>query len=240
MAKKFYWIKLKNSFLTSQKVDFLMSQPNGANYVVLYQILCLLTVNTNGELLSNIGEVIVPYDENKIAREAKWFTVDTIRCGLALYSKLGLIYTQENGVLKISDYEELVGSETKWAGYKREQRIGQSSGHLLDNSLDNVQQENKSIDIRDKNIRNNNNTCSNLVSFDTQNDTHLNSLDVSFESFWKAYPRKIGKQKCLNWFKTHKPSDDLIQSMISSIEQWKTTYDWKKENGRYIPYPYTW
>ena len=36
--KRYYWIKLKDTFFTSDTVDFLMSQKNGANYVVLYQM----------------------------------------------------------------------------------------------------------------------------------------------------------------------------------------------------------
>lgn len=34
--------------MNSEVVDFLMSQPNGASYVVLYQMLCLKTINTGG------------------------------------------------------------------------------------------------------------------------------------------------------------------------------------------------
>ena len=41
---KFFWIKLTDAFLTSDTVDFLMSQEGGANYVVLYQMLCLKTL----------------------------------------------------------------------------------------------------------------------------------------------------------------------------------------------------
>ena len=32
-GKKFYGIKLRTSFLDSEKIDFLLSQKNGANYV---------------------------------------------------------------------------------------------------------------------------------------------------------------------------------------------------------------
>ena len=39
-GKRYYWIKLKEAFMTSDAVDFLMGQPDGANYVVLYQMLC--------------------------------------------------------------------------------------------------------------------------------------------------------------------------------------------------------
>lgn len=35
-GKRFYWMKLKESFMTSDTIDYFMSQPDGANYVVLY------------------------------------------------------------------------------------------------------------------------------------------------------------------------------------------------------------
>ena len=136
--KKYYWIKLSTNFITSRTVDFLMSQTNGANYVVLYQMLCLLTVNSNGVLANTIGEIIIPFDEEKIQRDTKYFTIDTVRIALGLYQKLGLIYLQEDGMFKIANYDKLVGSESKWAEIKRRQR------------LDNVQQENrvKNIDFK--------------------------------------------------------------------------------------------
>ena len=37
-AKRFYWMKLKESFMTSDTIDYFMSQPDGANYVVLYHM----------------------------------------------------------------------------------------------------------------------------------------------------------------------------------------------------------
>ena len=46
-GKRFYWMKLKESFMTSDTIDYFMSQPDGANYVVLYQMLCLKTINTD-------------------------------------------------------------------------------------------------------------------------------------------------------------------------------------------------
>lgn len=119
--QRFYWIKLTDRFMTSDTVDFLMEQKDGANYVVLYQMLCLKTVNNDGQLSRTIGEVIIPYDEEKIQRDMKWFSIDTIRVALNLYQKLGLIYRQENGTLKITNYENLIGSQTISAFKKQEQ-----------------------------------------------------------------------------------------------------------------------
>lgn len=122
--QRFYWIKLTDRFMTSDTVDFLMEQKDGANYVVLYQMLCLKSVNNNGELARRIGEVIVPYDEEKIQRDCKWFSIDTVRVALNLYKRLGLIYTQDDGILKIADFDRLIGSQTYSAEKKQIQRNG--------------------------------------------------------------------------------------------------------------------
>ena len=98
--------------MSSDAVDFLMSQKNGAEYVVLYQMLCLMTVKTNGKLERQLNEVIIPYDAEKIQRDTKYFNIDTVRNALQLYTHLGLIYKDENGCLTIADYENIVGSES--------------------------------------------------------------------------------------------------------------------------------
>lgn len=121
-GKRYYWMKLKESFMTSDTIDYFMSQPNGANYVVLYQMLCLKTINTNGRLSRQIGEVIIPYDIPKIQRDLKYFTADTIRVALELYKAFGLIYEDQDGVLVLADHDGLVGSETNWKEQKRAQR----------------------------------------------------------------------------------------------------------------------
>ena len=122
--KKFYWIKLKTDFFNSPAVDFLLSQENGSEYVVLYQMLCCMTANNNGSLSTQIGEIIVPFDADKIARDAKYFSKGTIMMALDLFKKLGLIYSDEGECLRLAGIEEMTGSESasKEAVKKREQR----------------------------------------------------------------------------------------------------------------------
>lgn len=120
-GKKYYWIKLKTDFMTSDKVDYLMSQTNGAEYVVLYQMLCMKCINTDGLLARQIGEVIIPFDAEKIARDCKYFSVDTVKQAFSLFIQLGMIYQESNGYLRIADFENMVGSETDWAAQKRKQ-----------------------------------------------------------------------------------------------------------------------
>lgn len=142
-GKRYYWIKLKESFMTSDTVDYMMGLPNGANYVVLYQMLCLKTINTNGRLSRQIGEILIPYDVDKIQRDCKWFSADTVRVALTLFRSFGLIYEDQNGVLILADHGNLIGSETDFALQKQMQRQRRqqdllNSGKGVDISVDNV------------------------------------------------------------------------------------------------------
>lgn len=138
-SKRYYWIKLKENFFDIETIDWLISQKNGCEYIVLYQKLCLLTANKGGELTMRIGEMLIPYDVNKIARDTK-FDIDTVIVAMELFKKIGLIYEQEDGIIKIPYVSEIVGSETAAAIKKRKQR---EKRKLLqgDNVGDNVRQE---------------------------------------------------------------------------------------------------
>lgn len=121
-SKRYYWIKLKTDFFNMDEIDFMMSQKNGAKYVVLYQMLCLLAANKEGRLQHVLGDTLIPYDVHKIQRETKYFSIDTIQIALTLYKKLGLIYIQEDNTITIANYYEMIGSETDSAERMRKNR----------------------------------------------------------------------------------------------------------------------
>lgn len=156
-VKRYYWIKLKTDFFNSDEIDFLLSQKDGCKYIVLYQMLCLQTANNNGELASRVGEMIVPYKPEKIARDTKYFSIDTVIVALELFKKLHLIYIDNGDCLKIAGFENMVGSETGWAKQKREQREKQKllSGQCPPNSPLEIDID-KELDIEiDEDIENN-------------------------------------------------------------------------------------
>ena len=154
-GKTYYWLRLKKNFMTSDTVDFLMSQPDGANYVVLYQMLHLMSINTEGRLSRTIGDVIIPYDVKKIQRDTKWFTADTINVALSLFMKLGLVYRDVDGVLVMTDHKNLIGSETDYAEQKRLQRSEKAAQPALSDGCGQCPQdvhENVHTEIRDKRL----------------------------------------------------------------------------------------
>ena len=151
-GKRYYWIKLRESFMTSDTVDFLMSQKDGANYVVLYQMLCLKTINTGGRLSRTIGEIVIPYDVEKIQRDCKWFSADTIRVALNLYKRFGLIYEERDGTLALSEHDSMVGTETDWSEKKRRQRSELPSGDNVPSLVPSDVPQSVPTDIRDKSL----------------------------------------------------------------------------------------
>ena len=59
----------------------------------------------------------------------------------------------------------------------------------------------------------------------------------TFEQFWQAYPRKVGKLKAERvWEKI--PIGDH-ERVIKSIALWKQSYQWHQNDGLYIPYAST-
>lgn len=64
--------------------------------------------------------------------------------------------------------------------------------------------------------------------------------DEMFDSFWKAYPKKQGKDAAKASFVKRKVNKELLQQMLLAIDQQKSTDQWKKDGGQFIPAPATW
>jgi len=59
-----------------------------------------------------------------------------------------------------------------------------------------------------------------------------------FDVFWKAYPKKKNKREALSRWRNKKLPP--LEELLLVLEKHKQTDDWKKENGKYIPYPSSW
>lgn len=238
--KKYYWIKLKTNFFNREDIDFMLSQENGCEYVVLYQMLCLNTANNNGRLETKMNEVIIPYDIKKIVRDCKYFDYDTVAVALDLYKKLGLIYEEDNKILKISNYDEMIGSETKWAEQKR---IYRENKKLLENNqdkvVDNVLQENrdKSIENRDKKkeIKKEN------IKEKKQYAEFVNMTENEYNKLIDTYGENFTKQ-CINKLDNYKGSsgkkykDDYRAILTWVVDEIKKNYKQQNTGNRFLKY----
>lgn len=71
-------------------------------------------------------------------------------------------------------------------------------------------------------------------------ESGIESKHLLFETFWKSYPKKVGKDAARKAFAKRKPDDKLLGDILKAIEVQKTTEDWRKSDGQFIPHPATW
>jgi hypothetical protein len=60
-----------------------------------------------------------------------------------------------------------------------------------------------------------------------------------FESFWAAYPRKIGKRKAREAFRRAIKSV-TPEEILAAVSAQQKSAQWREANGKYIPHPTTW
>lgn len=65
------------------------------------------------------------------------------------------------------------------------------------------------------------------------------SGDIMFETFWKAYPRKVGKQAAFRSWKKIRPSRELAARICKSVKLHSESEAWMREKGRFVPNPAT-
>ena len=68
----------------------------------------------------------------------------------------------------------------------------------------------------------------------------LAPLEERFSRFWEAYPRKRAKDDAKRRWMSLKPSEALLEVMLAAIDEQNKSAEWKKEGGKFIPYPATW
>lgn len=64
--------------------------------------------------------------------------------------------------------------------------------------------------------------------------------EEAFLRFWKFYPKKRSKGDAEKAWKSIKPGSELVEKILDAITRAKTSRDWLKENGKFVPYPATW
>jgi hypothetical protein len=63
---------------------------------------------------------------------------------------------------------------------------------------------------------------------------------ANFETFWAAYPRKVGKAAAAKAWRRIKPGKELQAKILAAISSAMASADWRRDGGRYVPNPSTW
>lgn len=116
---KFYWLKLDKDFFKRHDIKIIESMPNGKDYILFYLKLLCESLDHDGSLRFNDQ---IPYNEDMLATITNT-NPDTVRSAIKVFSELKMIEILDDGTYFMNAVNKMIGSETKWAEYKRNQRF---------------------------------------------------------------------------------------------------------------------
>lgn len=67
----------------------------------------------------------------------------------------------------------------------------------------------------------------------------VDTKETPFDVFWEEYPKKVGKEAARKAFIKAKSKVDL-NTILQAIKTQKTSEQWQRDNGQFIPNPATW
>ena len=191
---KFYWLQLKEDFFEDDAISWLEEQePNGRDYAYFYLKLCLKSLKSNGILIRSVGNILIPYDNKKLAELTK-IDFDTVCIAMELLKKIGLIQILENGEIYIAQLENLIGFVSKGALKKQHQRL--ISGQMADKCPPKIELKDKAKDIIKKNI------FKKPTIEEIQKYCHERNNGINANAFYDFYESKdwyVGKNKMKDW-----------------------------------------
>lgn len=160
----------------------------------------------------NVARGQVGYSENLLASRWKWSRtkVRSFLKLLELEQQISIQKSKLTQIVKILNYEEYQN--------KVQQEYNRSTTGV-------PQEYHRST--KNKNVKNEKNN----------NNDQINGF--KFENFWKAYPRKKGKDRARKSWKRYK-CDSIYKEIMLSLESHKQSHEWQKDGGKYIPHGSTW
>ena len=131
--KRYYWLKLREDFFQDEAISWLEEQENGKLYSLFYLKLCLKSINNNGVLVRQVGDMLIPYDAKKLG-EITNTPKDTVIVALELLKRIGLVKILDNGELYLNQVQYMIGSETE--STRRSRKSREKKKQQISNNLD--------------------------------------------------------------------------------------------------------
>ncbi len=177
MAKRYYWLKLKNDFFTQPRIKKLRKIAGGDTYTIIYLKMQLLSLPDEGKLFFDgieddfAEEIALTIDED----------VDNVKVTLQFLISQGLIEVITDNEFLLTETQSLIGSEGETAERVRKYRanlVNKSDIKALQCNAD-VTNCNTDIDIEK----------------DIEKEKKKDNICPFFENLWEIYPNKKGKNK---------------------------------------------
>lgn len=253
----YYWIKLRHDLMQSKEIKLLMRQPDGGWYFSIYIYLVMLSVNSNGRLIQKVGDMEMVYDLTTITQELMFFKIDTIRVAIEMLKSLRMLYEDEEGIICISNFESLVGSETGWAESKRKrqerelEKLSVEKVHATvhasfppESRVKSLEYRDKNKDIRsiDQNDRNDKYDIYDKITFASDSEIQNYFKNLKINEWHIVFSKSHVLTKYLVYSKYFDEGDlDALISSNAFFENYlESTYDFEdlKKHVQYFLYQY--
>ena len=220
-TSKYYWLKLERGFFKRHDITIIENYggyPDGQLMVNLYMRLLAESIDHNGNLRFSAEK---PYN-NLMLSAITGIDIKVVEKGMECFKEFELIKVLNDGTIFMTKVEKMlgVGSSTERVRAYRERQKEVQKNDVVNEDVE-VEEEikpKKPKPLKEPTMKN----------------------DELFEQFWSVYPRKVGKDKCQKWFKIRKITQEFVDDLVVAINLQKKSEQWAKDDGQYIPHPYTW
>ena len=145
--KRYYYMKLKENFFSSERMVVLEMMPDGILYSNLLLKMYLMSLKHNGVLLLHEN---LPHTPQTIATFTR-HQIGTVELALQIFLKLGFVELLTDGAYYMPDIQLLVGRSSTEAERKRRERLRLQMQKLLpDAKADICPPENRDKEIREQ------------------------------------------------------------------------------------------
>lgn len=250
MDKKYYWLKLKEDFFQDVRMKKLRKIAGGDTYTIIYLKLQLLSIKNNGVLIYN-GFLETIEEEFALAIDED---VQNVKMTLAFLFTNKLIEEIEKNKFLMTETIKCIGSETAAAERMRNHRKQENDKNqkLTCSNNENEYDLCKNASHCYTNVTNCYADVTNCYTekredIDKSKDIEIDKkqekkqkFEQMFEAFWAIYPKKINKRQCFTAFYNIKGLEKEFESIIKALKKDRSSEQWQRDNGKFIPYPLTW
>ena len=215
--RKYYYLKLKESYFDDDAIVLLESMPDGILYSNILLKLYLKSLKNGGKLQLDEN---IPYTAQMIATLTRQ-QVGTVERALGIFQQLGLVEQLHGGLLYMTDIELMIGQSSTEAERKRAARLANKAlppprtngGHLSDIRPPEIEIElEKEIEIKREIEKGHPVRAYGRYQNVFLTDEELADLQASFPTVWGQYIEKLSEYMA--------STGKRYQSHAATIRRW--------------------